>query len=78
MARCALKAKVYEYIQTKDEGVTAIHLQEIFQVNLHQISGALIKLRNEGKIGKVHGEGRGAPNLWVAHSKFQMAGLSKK
>lgn len=78
MARYALKNRMYEYIQTKEEGVTAVHLQEVFQVNLHQVSGALIKLRNEGKIGKVHGEGRGAPNIWVANSRVLMAGLSKK
>ena len=41
MCTYVMKDRVYEYILTKEEGVTAVHLNEVFPIGLHKIGGIL-------------------------------------
>ena len=67
-----MKDRVYEYILTKEEGVTAVHLNEVFPIGLHKIGGILLQLRNEGKVGKQHSKTRNTPNVWFANTQFRV------
>ena len=73
MAKHVLKNLVLEYIQSVEGGVTVRQLQEVFNESSHKIGGALLRLRNDGKVRKVEGNKRDVPTTWYAISNFRMA-----
>lgn len=73
-----LKNKMYDYILNNDDGVTAMQLAEVFDTDLHTVSGILIRLRGDGKVKKMHSPVRGGATLWYPNNRFYYVGKSRK